>query len=43
MDNDEIEKYKREVEQNQMRGQGLLIRWIFFIKKKKRLFLSIQH
>ncbi len=24
MDNDEIEKYKREVEQNQMREQGLL-------------------
>jgi hypothetical protein len=29
MDNDEIEKYKREVEQNQMREQGL------FWKKKR--------
>jgi hypothetical protein len=33
MDNDEIEKYKREVEQNQMREQGL------FFEKKKR-FIS---
>lgn len=24
MDNDEIEKYKRDIEQNQMREQGLL-------------------
>jgi hypothetical protein len=31
MDNDEIEKYKREVEQNQMREQGLLIKPFFFI------------
>jgi hypothetical protein len=29
MDNDEIEKYKREVEQNQMREQGLLFNSIF--------------
>lgn len=32
MDNDEIEKYKREVEQNQMREQGLFVTLISFDK-----------
>jgi AAA15 family ATPase/GTPase len=31
MDNDQIEKYKREVEQNQMREQGLSFRSFFSI------------
>ena len=42
VDNDELEKYKREVEQNQMREQGLLnisSRLHFKVKS----FLSIQH
>ena len=37
MDNDEIEKYKREVEQNQMREQGLCKK----IKKKNIYFIYI--
>lgn len=41
MDNDEIEKYKREVEQNQMREQGLWIGLSF--KKKRKSFVLIQH
>jgi len=30
MDNQDIEKYKREVEQNQMREQGLLLNDLCF-------------
>ena len=39
MDNDEIEKYKREVEQNQMREQGLLKSCSFLLS---RLTISLH-
>jgi hypothetical protein len=44
MDNQDIEKYKREVEQNQMREQGLLLnQGSLFFCFLINIFFFVQH